>query len=152
MKYALSIFCMSFLIATFSTNAGARSITSIHQSESIKAINIFMYDAGEDIPGSIRMSDQKINLTDTSQCIEVSSQEVLSDVDKAIRKVMRFYPDEDIPFEEALIDMEDYLDHQVYKRCTFIKKRAQSLVTSSYYLNLDDKIHLRLDNIALTAE
>lgn len=152
MKYALSIFCMSFFIATFSIDAGARTITSIHQSESIKAIAVFMYDAGEDIPGSIRMSDKKINLTDISKCTDVTSQDVLDEVDKAIRKVMRFYPDEELPFEEALLDMEDYLDYQAYKKCTLIDKKTQSSVTSSYYLNSDDKIHLRLDNIALTAE
>lgn len=151
MKYALSIFCLSF-IAAFSTNASARSITSIHQSESIKAISVFMYDAGEDIPGSIRMSDKKINLTDTSKCIDVTSQDILDEVNKAIKKVMRFYPDEELPFEEALLDMEDYLDYQAYKKCIFIDNNTTSRVTSSYYLNSDDKIHLRLDNITLTAE
>lgn len=151
MKYALSFLCLSFL-ATFSLNASARSITSFRQSDAIVAVAEFMYDAGEDMPVSTRMSDKKINLADSSKCTSVTSEEVLDDVSSAIRTVMRFYPDEDIPFEQALVDMEDYLDHQVYKKCTLIKKKAQSLVTSSYYLNSDDKIHLRLDNIALTAE
>lgn len=152
MKYALSFFFMSFFIATFSTDASARSITSFRQSDSISAVAEFMYDVGEDLPVSTRMSDKKINVKDISKCVDVTSKEVLDDVDSAIRKVMRFYPDEELPFEEALVDMEDYLDNQNYKKCTLVKKRAQSLVTSSYYLNSDDKIHLRLDNIALTAE
>jgi hypothetical protein len=152
MKYALSLLCLSFYIATSSIDASARTITSFRQSESITTIAEFMYDAGEDIPVSTRMTDKKINLKDTSKCVTVTSQEVLEDVDTAIRKIMRFYPDEELPFEEALIDMEDYLDHQTFKKCILIKKRAQSLVRSSYYLNSDDKIHLRLDNITLMAE
>jgi hypothetical protein len=152
MKYALSLLCLSFFIATSSRDASASTITSFRQSESITTIAEFMYDAGEDIPVSTRMTDKKINLKDTSKCVTVTSQEVLEDVDTAIRKIMRFYPDEELPFEEALIDMEDYLDHQTFKKCILIKKRAQSLVRSLYYLNSDDKIHLRLDNITLMAE
>ena len=152
MKYALSILSLSFFIATFSTDVSARSITSFRQSDAITAVAQFMYDVGEDIPESTRLTDKKINLKDLSKCQDVTSQEVLEDVDSAIRKVMRFYPDEDVPFEEALIDMEDYLDHQSYKKCSLIKRRDQSLVRSSYYLNSDDKIHLRLDNITLLAE
>lgn len=152
MKYALSIFCLSIFIASLSNDASARTITSFRQSDAITAVAEFMYDAGEDIPVSTRMTDKKINLKDISKCQDVSAQEVLDDVDSAIRKVMRFYPDEELPFEEALVDMEDYLDHQTFKKCILIKKRAQSLVRSSYYLNSEDNIHLRLDNITLMAE
>ena len=104
MKYALSFFFMSFFIATFSTDASARSITSFRQSDSISAVAEFMYDVGEDLPVSTRMSDKKINVKDISKCVDVTSKEVLDDVDSAIRKVMRFYPDEELPFEEALSD------------------------------------------------
>ena len=74
------------------------------------------------------------------------------DVDLAIRKVMRFYPDEDVPFEQALSDMEDYLNNQSYKKCSLIKKTAQSITKTSYYMSSNDKIHLRLDNITLLSE
>lgn len=152
MKYALSILVLPFLIAAYSSDASARSITSFRQSDSISAVAEFMYDVGEDLPVSSRITDKKINLKDFSKCPTVTSEEVLDDVSAAIRKVMRFYPDEDVPFEEALIDMEDYLDHQSYRKCTLIKRREQSLVRSLYYVNSDDKIHLRLDNITLIAE
>lgn len=152
MKYALSILVLPFLIAAYSSDASARSITSFRQSDSISAVAEFMYDVGEDIPVSTRITDKKINLKDFSKCSIVTAEEVLDDVSAAIRKVMRFYPDEEVPFEEALIDMEDYLDHQSYRKCTLVKRREQSLVRSSYYANSDDKIHLRLDNITLIAE
>ncbi|MEA9356311.1 hypothetical protein SHI21_08865 [Bacteriovorax sp. PP10] len=152
MKYALSILGLSFFVSTYSSIAHARSITSFGQSDAISAVADFMYDVGEDIPVSTRMTDKKINIKDLSKCTTVTSEEVVDDVSAAIRTVMRFYPDEDIPFEAALADMEDYLDHQVFKKCILIKRRAHSLVRSSYYLNSEDKIHLRLDNIALTPE
>ena len=97
-------------------------------------------------------TDKKINLKELSNCVTVTSEQVLDDVDSAIRKVMRFYPDEDVPFEEALNDLEDYLDHQSYKKCSLYKKDSHSVTRSSYYVNSNDKIHLRLDNITLLAE
>jgi hypothetical protein len=152
MKYALSILGLSFFIAVNSSDANARTITSFSQSDAITAVAQFMYDAGEDIPVSTRITDKKIDIKDLSNCPVVSAQDVLEDVDSAIRKVMRFYPDEDVPFEEALADMEEYLDNQTYKKCTLINTKSHSLVTSSYYVSSDDKIHLRLDNITLMAE
>ena len=152
MKYALSILCLSLIVTISSTDASARSITSFRQSDAISAVTEFMYDVGEDLPVSTRMTDKKINLLDFSKCKTVTSKEVISDVEVAIRKVIRFYPDEDIPFEEALVDMEDYLDHQSFKKCVLYRRREHSVVTSAYYVNKDDKIHLRLDNIALTVE
>ena len=152
MKYALSILSLSILIAVYSTQASARSITSLRQSDAIMAVAEFLYDVGEDVQESTRITDKKINLKDLSNCLTVTSQDVLDDVDLAIRKVMRFYPDEDVPFEQALSDMEDYLNNQSYKKCSLIKKTAQSITKTSYYMSSNDKIHLRLDNITLLSE
>lgn len=151
MKYAFLILCLSLFIA-HSNEAHARSITSFRQSDAITAVATFMYDVGEDIPVSPRMTDKKLNLNDVSNCASVTSHEVISDIDSAIRKVSRYYPDEDVPYEQALVDMEDYLDYQSYKKCVLTEKKKGAVVTSSYYVNADDMIHLRLDNIALTSE
>jgi hypothetical protein len=151
MKYAFSVFILSIFV-TFSSNANARSITSFRDSQAILAVAQFMYDVAEDMPVSTRIGDRKLNLKDFSKCTEVSSDEVYNDVEEAIKKVLRFYPDEDIPFEQALVDLEDYIDHKMYKKCNFEKKNAQSKVISAYYVDTSDKIHLRLDNITLTAE
>lgn len=111
-----------------------------------------MYDSAEDMPVSTRMGDRKITIKDFSHCTDVSSDEVYNDVEEAIKRVLRFYPDEDLPFEQALVDLQDYIDHGPYKKCEFTKKTTQSKVVSSYYVDVSDKIHLRLDNVALSAE
>ncbi len=152
MKYAFSIYSLSIFISTFSTQANARSITNLRQSDAITAVAEFLYDVGEDVQATTRLTDKKIIIKDLSKCLTVTSQEVLDDVETAIRKVVRFYPDEDVPFEQALYDMEDYLDNQSYKKCSVIKKSNRSLTRSSYYVNSNDKIHLLLDNITLLSE
>ena len=152
MKYALSILSLSILIAAYSTQASARSITSLRQSDAITAVAEFLYDVGEDVQESTRLTDKKIILKDLSSCVTVTSQKVLDDVHLAIRKVMRFYPDEDVPFEQALTDLEDYLDNQSYKKCTMLNKTTKSITRTSYFMNSNHKIHLCLDNITLLAE
>lgn len=151
MKYALSIFIFTIL-ATFSVDSSARTIKSFRDSQAILTVAQFMYDAAEDMPVSTRMGDKKINLKDFSKCSNVPGSDVLSEVEEAIKKVLRFYPDEDIPFEQALIDLEDYIDNRNYKKCNFVNKSTQSKVYSSYFVDENDDVHLRLDNIALIAE
>lgn len=150
MKYALFTLIAFFSLSSFS--AQARTITSFKDSDALTGIAQFMYDASEDIPSSYRLSDRKMNIKDFSKCSTVNAESVFKDVESSIKKVLRYYPDEDVPFEQALIDLEDYLDHANFKKCRFEKKTAQSKILSTYYVDLSDKIHLRVDNVILLAE
>lgn len=150
MKYAL--FILFTVLVSVSTEASARTITSFRDSDAISTIAQFMYDVAEDVPVSFKLSDKKINIKDFSQCTDVEASKVLDHVESSIKKVLRYYPDEDVPFEQALIDMEDYLDGRTYKKCVFEKKSAQSKIVSTYYADVSNKIYVRLDNVALTAE
>ena len=151
MKYALSILT-TLIIATIAPSAFANSIHSFNDSEAIMTVTQFMYDVAEDVPVSTRLTDKKINISDLSKCSDITANDVLSDIETSIKKVLRFYPDEDVPFEQALVDLEDFLDHRVYKKCSFENKSSKSQTKSVYYTDVSDKIHLRLDNIALKAE
>ena len=150
MKYAFSLFITC--LAAFTLDAHARTIFSFRDSLAITTVAQFMYDVAEDLPVSARLSDKKINIKDFSTCEDVSAKEVQFDVENAIKRVLRFYPDEEIPFEQAIVDLEDYLDYQSYKKCTFENKSIQSHIKTTYYTDTRDKIHLRLDNVALTLE
>ena len=151
MKYAFSLLIILFS-ASISTDASARTIYSFRDSEAITTLAQFMYDVAEDIPVSTRISDKKINIKDFTKCTDATANDVLADFEKSVKRVLRFYPDEEVPFEQALVDMEDYLDHRDYKRCTFENKSAQAKTQTTYYADVSDKIHLRLDSIALTEE
>ena len=151
MKYALSIFVL-FFFAVISTEASARTIKSFKDSEAITTIAQFMYDVGEDIPVSSRLSDKKINIRDYSKCTDVNAADVLEDVEQSIKRVLRYYPDEEVPFEEALIDLTDYLDNKSFKKCLFEKRSSNFRTKSSYYVDATDRIHVRVDNVALTSE
>ncbi|MBY0413414.1 MAG: hypothetical protein K2Q18_04585 [Bdellovibrionales bacterium] len=151
MKYALSIFAASILFI-ISSNVQARTIYNFNDSDAITTVAQFLSDAAEDMPVSYRISDKKINIKNLSDCTDVKSSSVMNDVEDAIKKVMRFYPDEDLPYDQALVDLEDYVGSESYRKCVFIKKTAQSTIHTSYFVDSSDKIHLRVDNVALTAE
>ncbi len=144
MKYALTFL---FLLSTlfYSQQSSARTITKFKDSDALMTIAQFMYDSSEDLPQSIKMSDRKMNIKDIKTCVSVSADQVLVEVTKAIKTIIRFYPDEELPFEEALADLEDYLDHKNFKKCSMEKVTPQSRRLTSYFLDRDDLIHVRLD-------
>ena len=152
MKYAFFILITLFIATIAPKEASANTIHAFRQSDSISAVAQFMYDVAEDVPVGARLSDKKVSIKDFSKCSDVSAAEVLSDVEKTIKRVLRFYPDEEIPFDQALVDFEDYLNNQTYKKCTFEKTTSQASTKTTYYADLSDKIHLRVDTIALSAE
>lgn len=151
MKSALPFLFLAVLFLS-PQSASAKTIKSFKDSYAITTIAQFMYDVAEDVPMSIRLSDRKMNVKDFSGCDSISSRQVLRDVESAIKKVLRYYPDEEVPFEEALDDFEDYLDGAKYYKCQFSKKYSQSKMITNYYVDTTNKIHLRVDNITLLTE
>lgn len=112
----------------------------------------FMYDVVEDIPVATGLNDKRLIVKDLSRCIQVKADVIMNDVESGIKRVLRVYPDEDIPVEQALIDLEDYLDNQTFMKCNFVTTSSKSYIESIYYVDLSDKIHLRMDNISLLSE
>ena len=151
MKSVFSFFIIT-IIAAFSMKASARTITSFQDSDALMTVTAFMYDVAEDIPVSTGLTDKKVNLKDFSNCVDVAADTILSDVELGIKRVLRVYPDEEIPFEQALADLEDYLDHQSFKKCSSVTTSPQAHIESVYYVDHNDKIHLRMDNTSLLAE
>lgn len=146
MKYAL--FILAFFALTNLEIAQARSIHSFRESDAITNIAQFLYDTSGDMPVSFRISDKKIKINNPANCINVKASNILSDFESAITKVIRFYPDEEIPFEQAILDMEDYLDGKNYFKCQLNKKEHDVVITTSYFYDQADKIHLRIDHVA----
>lgn len=145
MKYA---FVFLFLFLSLIDIAQSRTVTSFKKSDAITTIAQFMYEVSGDLQEQIRISDRKIASVNYKECKLVTTDIVLDDVLSSIKHVLRYYPDEDLPFEEAIIDFEDYLDSQVFHSCSFIKKTKNSMIQSVYYVDATDRIHLRIDKIA----
>ncbi|MGZ3790547.1 MAG: hypothetical protein ACXVLQ_18670 [Bacteriovorax sp.] len=142
MKYALCFFVLAF-------TAKASTIHSFSDSQALMTIAQFMVDSASDTPTSSRISDEKLNLKDTSKCVDVSSAIVIKEVESAIKNVFHFYPDEELPIEEALADLSDYLKKKTYKECTLYQKSDLLLIKTLYFFDSEDKKHIKVDTITL---
>lgn len=144
MKYAFII--LSLLI---SFNIFAKNIQSLNDSDAIVQISMFMNENHEDFASIVKISDKKINVPNKIIPSVVHASDVLNAYQQSFRIIMSKYPDEELPYEEALSDMEDYLDNQDYKRYDIDQNFFSDHDRKSiYFQSLDDKIHLRMDIIA----
>ncbi len=146
MKYALL-----FLFILFSNLplSYAKNIKSFNDSIALTSIAQFMIDSSEDLPVSNRISDTKLAIKDTLACVAVDKQVVINDVSNAIFNVLRFYPDEELPIEEALNDLSDYLSSDRYLKCVYSQNNIQLVRSVTYYMDAKNEIHVKVDTIAL---
>lgn len=147
MRYALFIFLYTFLSSQ--TNAAQFRIERFSDSYALTTIAQFLDDAAEDVRVSTRISDKIVKLQDTSLCVNSSAIEALRDSEFAIRGVLRLYPDEELPFEEAMNDLRDYLGNHSLKKCLLVMSNTKKTVKSFYYFDPSGDIHLKLDVITL---
>ncbi len=149
MKYA---FCVLFALFLINTNSYAQTIKSFSDSPALISIAEFMEDSASDMKTSYRISDKKLKFKDTSTCQIVPKSAVLKEVESAVKKVLRLYPDEELPFEDALNDLADYLVDSSYKKCVIAGSNLVKEVSSVYFFNGSDNIHVKVDTITLVAE
>ena len=145
MKYA---FLVLALIFSFSTPTYAQPIKSFNDSQSILTIAQFMIDNAEDMKTSVHLSDRKFTVKDTSACVTVTTKDVLKHTQNAINIIFKFYPDEELPVEEAMIDLEAFLGTNLFKKCMFVQYKGKKTVQSSYFFDSSDTIHVKVDTIS----
>ena len=148
MKYAFFIF--SFFI--FSQSSFARSINSFSDSQALSTIAEFMMDSASDSISSKLISDKKIKIKDGQACTLVNANDVIKAVESAINTVLRLYPDEELPVEEAISDLRDYLQNKTYHKCSFFQTKSHSSFSGEYFVDSSDKIHVKVDTVIVSLE
>ena len=150
MKYALFIWSILFFIhSAQSAEPSATSIHSFKQSKAILTLVQFMNEVKEDLPEAVLLSDKKLKITQPENCEEVPAHVVLSETLKGIKKVIRFYPDEELPLEEAYADLENYIGSKTYTKCVIERIAREQKIKTYYYLNTLDRKAVRMDIITL---
>jgi hypothetical protein len=144
MKYALLIFSI-----LFSFNIFSREINFLSQSSSINEVISYMNDNREEFASYYKLSDKAFEIKNYEGCVVVSDKEIIRDFQKSFKLILSKFPDEELPFNDALMDLENYLDHQSYYQCSKVGSNSNGdKVEVHYYQSLNKEIHLRIDNIA----
>lgn len=146
MKYA---FLFLILIFFYSNSIYAGTIKSFNDSQALLTVAQFLGDNAPDMKISTRISDNKINIKDPSNCHPVGSAFVLKVARDAMVNVFNFYPDEELPVEEALNDLKEYIGSSELKMCLFSKNNSEMKISIVYFFDRQDKIHLKVDTITL---
>ena len=146
MKYAI-LFLLLILLNL--SPSYAKDIKSFSDSIALTSIAQFMIDSADDLPLSNRISDVKLAVKNISSCVQVDKQTVMNDVANAILNVLHFYPDEELPIENALNDLSDYLSSNEYYKCDYSKNNIQLTKNVTYYMDAKNEIHVKVDTIAL---
>jgi hypothetical protein len=145
-KYAF--FVLAFVLSSLPSSY-ARTIDSFNDSLAITAIAQFMLDNAEDMPASNRISDARYKINDKSSCEVVSPSDALKEVESIIKSILRFFPDEELPVEEAITDLKNYLGSDSLTKCTFNKTNQYKTHKVQYFSDAGNVIHLRVDTITL---
>lgn len=143
MKYAFLFFFFLYSIPSYS-----QPIKSFNDSQSILTIIHFLMDNAEDMKTSVRLSDRKYVLKNTEACAPVSSNEALKEIRIAINSIFSLYPDEELPVEEALADLQSYLGNNSFLKCISFESRGRKIIRSSYFVDSSDSVHVKIDTIS----
>lgn len=108
-----------------------------------------MNEVKEDLPEAVLLSDKKLKIIQPENCEQVPADVVLSETLKGIKKVIRFYPDEELPLEEAYADLDSYIGNKTYTKCVIERVVRDQEIKTYYYLNTIDRKALRMDIITL---
>ena len=143
MRYA---FFILFFLQSLMSPLLAREIKSFDDSEALTSVSAFLEEASDDsfTPTLINDKIRLISALEEASCVWVSADAIYDDVEVAFKKIARFYPDEDIPFQEALLDLEDYLDHRTFKKCTTVSVSSSVKIISNYYVDLKNEVHFSI--------
>jgi len=146
MKYAFLLLALCTFIPSPSY---ANPITSFNDSQAILTIAQFMRDNADDMPTSSRISDKKIKIKDPSTCEVVNPSVVIKEVHTAIKSVLRMFPDEELPLEEAMDDLKKYVGTGPLRHCKLVQENQHKKIFVSYFFDSTDKIHVKVDTVVL---
>lgn len=142
-KYA---FLFSFIL---SASASALTITSFNDSPALMNVLEFVKDSGADLKVSHLVTEKKLKITNQSNCTDVSAAELQNTIESSIQNVLRYYPDEELPLDDAYADLSTLLGSFTYKKCRFSTSNDHKKVITNYFFNATDSVHIKVDTITL---
>jgi hypothetical protein len=147
MKYAFLVFSILFIQTSF-----AVTITSFNDSPALLNILEFIKDSASDLKISNRISEKKMIIADPAKCVQAKAPVVLNEIEGAIQNVLRYYPDEELPIDEAYDDLITLLGSHNFKKCTFYYANEKIKMKTVYFENAADSVHIKVDTITLLTE
>lgn len=125
-----ALFILSFMVFTFHSQAAG-----FRDAKALRYIIATMNEASSDLNTFYRLSDKKYQIPQSAQCLPSSSQEAYDYGKKAIDHFIEFYSDEDLPYDQALGELAEFLSFGVTQKCRYVVKNRDFSVDTNVFIS-----------------
>jgi hypothetical protein len=98
-------------------NAFANARPSLKNIPSVEEVSWALESSRWDIEESIYFSFDEVEDPIKMNCESKDKSEVIALFELAIKKYNNYFPDEELPFKSALVELNNYLDRKVLEYC-----------------------------------
>lgn len=108
-----------------------------------------IYDASFDFEG-VYVITHNLNFSDESlfkakRCEVVTAESVVDHFRLIFDEFRSFFPDEELPYEQALIDVKRLLDHQQFKKCFELVVSEDQRLQVTHYKSLHSATWIKIE-------
>lgn len=118
---------------------------SFHDSGALIRVLDAIYDASFDFEGLYIITHNVEFLGEKQKCEIVSSAALVAHIKKIFQEFISYYPDEELPFDEALKDLKEIAGGSDFKRCYERQEDPRAYVEVTHYQSLSTKLWIRIE-------
>lgn len=118
---------------------------TFHESGALMLVLDAIYDASFDFEGVYIVTHNIEFLTEKKECEVVETQALVDHFKKIFQEFISYYPDEQLPYDEALDDLREIAGGSEFKHCYERMENARGYVEVTHYKSLDSKLWVRIE-------
>lgn len=142
----LPLLLLSVLILSATAEARTRyPVRGFGQSNALSIVLDTIYDASFDFEGMYIISHNIDFLGDKKQCSKVGTQVILRHFKKIFDEFISYYPDEELPYDQAIRDLKKIIGNGKYERCHEVATTSRGHVDVTHYQSLDTDLWIRIE-------
>lgn len=115
------------------------------QSNALSLVLDTIYDASFDFEGMYIITHNIEFLGEKKKCTNVSINVILRHFKKIFDEFISYYPDEELPYDQAIRDLKKIIGSGKYQRCHEIATTSRGHVDVTHYQSLDSDLWIRIE-------
>ncbi len=137
------------LLISFSISAASVSYAQVPRLErgSVALLTVLdaIYDASFDFDGVYTITHNIHFLTEKRDCDLVPADVLYDHFRTIFDEFISYYPDEDLPYEQALVDLSLLAQNGEFKRCKESLENARYSVEVTHYQSMVNDLWIRIE-------
>lgn len=143
--FFLPIFVTVMMLVLAPSAHSAQPVGGFSQSNALSIVLDTIYDASFDFEGMYIITHNIEFLGEKKKCSQVSVNMILRHFKKIFDEFISYYPDEELPYDQALRDLKKILGSGKYQRCHEVSTSAQGHIDVTHYQSLETQLWIRIE-------